>query len=91
VKEVEKKGLDVITRWFVKWIFLPAIGCVLIFLAMKIQTNEWKCRNIAKQKGYLESRYVPGNRGTGKACLCLKKQNLDGTVDVKAKLVIDLD
>lgn len=91
MKEMGGREVDLVTWRFAKWLLLPFIGIIFVFIIYKLQINQWKCEKIAKDKGYLEGNYIPGNRGVGKACICSKKIRPDGTIDNNERLVIDLN
>ena len=90
MKEMGGGEVDLVTQQFAKWLLLPLLVIILIFIIYKLQINQWKCEQIAKENGYLEGNYIPGNRGVGKACICSNKIKPDGTIDINKRLVIDL-
>lgn len=83
---------DVVTPWFLKWIFLPFIAGFLLLSIAQDQIKSWKCSREAKRQGYLRGQLIPGGRfGNGRACVCEDKLLPNGEVDTKAKLTIDLE
>jgi len=83
---------DPIGLWLFKWIVGPLIAVALIGWVIHFEVMKHKCRAMAEDRGYLEATYIPPNRaGFGEQCICRRRRNADGTVDEKAKLVINLD
>jgi hypothetical protein len=83
---------DIVGVWLLKWVIGPLLAIGLIAWLINLEVMKHKCRKMAEERGYIEVTYIPPNRaGFGEQCICRKKQNPDGTIDDKAKLVIDLD
>ena len=81
---------DPVTPWIVKWLVFPLLAVFLLLMVFDLQINQWKCGREAKRQGYLEGEYYPAYRFTPASCVCRKKVLPDGTVDDRAKMVIDL-
>jgi len=83
---------DIVGVWLLKWIVGPLFAVGLIAWLINLEVMKHKCRRMAEERGYIEATYIPPNRaGFGEQCICRKKRNPDGTIDERAKLVIDLD
>ena len=83
---------DPIGLWLLKWIFGPLVAIGLIVWVVNFKVMQHKGQEMCVERGYLESTYIPPNRaGFGEQYIFRKKRNPDGTIDEKAKLVIELD
>ena len=70
----------------------PLAALALLAWFINFEYMKYKCRMMARERGYLEATYYPPNRaGISEQCVCRKKLNADGTLDELARLVIDLD
>lgn len=75
-----------------KWIFGPIIVIGLIAWFIHFEVMKHRGRELCAELGYIECTYIPPNRaGLGEEYIFRKKLNPDGTIDEKAKLVINLD
>ena len=83
---------DIVGVWLLKWIFGPLLAIGLLAWLVHFEVMKHKGRTLCGERGFIESTYIPPNRaGFGEQYIFRKKQNPDGTVDEKAKLVINLD
>ncbi|MBM4148260.1 MAG: hypothetical protein FJ224_04375 [Lentisphaerae bacterium] len=83
---------DIVGVWLFKWVVGPLLALGLIVWLVNLEVMKYKCRKMAEDRGYIEATYIPPNgAGFGEQCICWKKRNPDGTIDEKAKIVINLD
>ena len=54
-----------------KWIFLPLVGGLLIWLLIGFSSNQSKCESLCLEGGYFSFKYIPSGRVTfEEQCYC---------------------
>ena len=74
--------------WLAKWIVTPLLVVGLTVWVVQFELMKRKCRRMAEEHGYLEGTYYSSYKGSEEQCICRKRRNPDGTVDVHAEIVI---
>jgi hypothetical protein len=72
--------------WILRWVVCPFLVLFFTWMFGSYQVERYRCHQIAKELGYLESTYIPRRE----ECVCRMKRNPDGSINVTAERVVDL-
>ena len=83
-------NMDPIGLWMLKWVVIPFMLFMVIFMVIDVTAGKRKCSQMGKERGFLDSNYVPVYRYSGGYCIIKRKRNVDGTVDENAVMRIEM-
>lgn len=87
IKMFIKTPLSPIENWLLTWIAIPIIALMLIFLVVSFWSGQNKCKNLCRDKGYKQSKYIAPYRFNDGKCICEEPVNA-GSSDQKLQLTI---